>query len=150
MITVKELMNEVLYTLHPTDTVHQARQLMLDKNIRHVPVVNADGEFMGLVTKHDVLRYAVSDLTEIDLKAREEIESNIPLAEIMQTDIVIADEDTSLIESAHYMLKQRHGCLPVFRGDTLVGILTDTDFVKLALYLMERAERLEKGEKLPE
>ncbi len=62
MITIKELMSNELYTLKSTNTVHQARQLMLSKQIRHVPIVDDEGKFVGLLTKRDVLAVSVSAL----------------------------------------------------------------------------------------
>jgi CBS domain-containing protein len=41
------------------------------------------------------------------------------------------------------MLEQKHGCLPILRGHKLVGILTEADFVKLALHLMEKMAEYE-------
>lgn len=138
MITVKELMCERVYTLRPTDTVHDARSLMIDKRVRHVPIVDVSGKFVGLITKHDILALSVSDLADIDSSERAEIESSIPLAEVMITDVVVAEEDTNLLEAARFLLEQKHGCLPIFHQGELTGMLTDTDFVRLAVYLMEK------------
>jgi CBS domain-containing membrane protein len=143
MIAVKELMSNELYTLKSTNTIHQARKLMLNKRIRHVPIVDEQGEFVGLLTKHDVLGASVSALADIDDQERYELESNIPISEIMITKVVVAEEDTSLLEAARFMLKQKQGCLPIFRDSKLVGILTEADFVKLALQLMEQSAEYE-------
>ncbi len=69
---------------------------------------------------------------------RIELETSIPIGEVMVTDVVVAQEDANLLEAARHMLKQKHGCLPIFNGDQLVGILTEADFVKLAIHLMEK------------
>jgi len=135
---VKELMSDELHTLKPTDTVRQARELMLEKRIRHVPIVDESGEFVGLLTKHDVLAVSVSLLADIDKTEREELEGSIPLSEVMIREIVVAEEDISLLDAAKFILEQKHGCLPVLRGQRLVGILTEADFVKLAIYLLEK------------
>jgi CBS domain-containing protein len=145
MVTVKELMSCELYTLKPTDTLHQARDLMLKKAIRHIPIVDKQGQFVGLLTKHDVLAAGVSALAEINIQERDELESSIPISEIMITDVLVAQEDTPLLEAARSMLKQKQGCLPVFRGHQLLGILTEADFVKLALHLMENMPQDEKN-----
>jgi CBS domain-containing protein len=145
MITVQDLMSEQLYTLTPANTVHEAREVMLNNRIRHIPIVDDEGEFVGLVTKHDILEVSVSALAEIDDKTRDELESAIPLGEIMITDITIAYADSNLLEAAKFMLEQKHGCLPVLQDNTLIGILTEADFVKLALHLMQRLDELESG-----
>ena len=145
MITVQDLMSEELNTLNPANTVHEAREVMLKNRIRHIPIVDDEGEFVGLVTKHDILEVSVSALAEIDNDTRDELESSIPLGEIMITDITIADAETSLLEAAKFMLEQKHGCLPVFENSQLIGILTEADFVKLALHLMQRLDEIETG-----
>jgi len=137
MITVKELMTRELYTLKPTDTVYQARELMLNKQVRHIPIVDKRGNFLGLVTKRDLLAASVSMLADIDVVERNELEEGIPINEIMITDVIVAQESTLLLEAAQFMLKQKHGCLPVFQDNKLTGILTEADFVKLAIHLME-------------
>jgi CBS domain-containing protein len=139
MITVKELMMDQLYTLKPTNTVHQARDLMLDKQIRHIPIVDNSGKFIGLLTKRDILAASISSLAEIDNKERDELEDGIPISEIMITDVVVAQEDTNLLDAAQHLLGQKHGCLPIFRDDKLVGILTESDFVSLAIHLMKNS-----------
>ncbi len=139
MITVKELMMEQLYTLKPTNTVHEARDLMLDKQVRHIPIVDYDGKFIGLVTKRDILAASISSLVDIDKTERDELDDGIPIAEIMITDVVVAQENASLLDAAQNILDQKYGCLPIFRNETLVGILTESDFVRLAIHLMKNS-----------
>ncbi|MDY6993398.1 MAG: CBS domain-containing protein [Pseudomonadota bacterium] len=147
MIIVKDLMSPDLYTLKPTDSIYKARKLMLEKQIRHLPIVDNQDRFVGLLTKRDILALSVSVLADIDITEREELEAGIPIAEVMITDIVVAEEETNLIEAARFMLDQKHGCLPVLRGRQLIGILTEADFVKLALFLMEKMAEYETPRK---
>lgn len=147
MITVKELMCERVHTLRPTDTVHDARCLMVEKRVRHVPIVDVAGKFVGLITKHDILALSVSDLADIDINERAEIESCIPLLEVMISDVVVAEEHTNLLDAARFLLEQKHGCLPIFHQGELSGMLTETDFVRLAVYLMEKMAADEESTK---
>ena len=147
MITVKELMGPELYTLKPTNTVHQARELMLNRHIRHIPIIDESGKFVGLLTRRDVLAASVSVLADIDNQVRDELEATIPIGKIMVTDIVIAYESTSLLEAAKFLLQRDYGCLPIFKDKQLTGILTETDFVKLAVHLMEKTANYENDNK---
>lgn len=140
MLIVKDLMSKELYTLKATDTVHQARELMLNKHIRYIPILNDNNEFVGLLTKRDVLAVSISTLADIEQNERDTIEDSIPIAEVMRTDLIVANEETHLLEAARFILNQKHGCLPVFRDTQLVGILTEADFVRLAVYLLEKEE----------
>lgn len=141
MKTVQELMSHTLYTLKAHDTVHTARELMLEKRIRHVPIVDDAGNLVGLLTKHDVLEVSISTLAEVENEVRDELEEGIPISEVMMTDLMVGYLDTSLREAAQFMLEQKHGCLPILSADQkLAGILTEADFVRLALFYMEQFE----------
>ncbi|MEZ5672557.1 MAG: CBS domain-containing protein [Thiotrichaceae bacterium] len=139
MITVQELMSDTLYTLSAHDTIHTARELMLQKRIRHVPIVDEVGNLVGLLTKHDVLSVSISTLAEVENEVRDELEEGIPISEVMITDLMVGYLTTHLREAARFMLEQKHGCLPILSSDQkLAGILTEADFVRLTLYLMEK------------
>jgi len=64
----------------------------------------------------------------------------------MSTPVQIAEESTSLRGAALHLLKHKVGCLPVLRKSRLVGIITDSDFVAIAVNLMEQLEAAEPDE----
>ena len=144
MIKVKELMTTDLVMLYETNSIKQARSLMAAERIRHIPIVNEANQFVGLLTQRDLLATTVSALADIDAKEQEALESSIPIKEVMTTDIVAVDGETNLREAAEYLLKNKHGCLPVLSNSYLVGILTESDFVRLALNLLKRMELMEQ------
>ena len=59
--------------------------------------------------------------------------SLLVLKETMKTDVVTVTPDAPLAEAAKIMLERKIGCLVVVEGQKIVGILTESDFVKLAL-----------------
>ena len=56
MITIDELMTPKPYALTADDTLEDARLMMTDKNIRHIPIVDKHNHLVGLVTQRDVLK----------------------------------------------------------------------------------------------
>ena len=54
MLQLKDIMTSDVYTLHATQSLYLARSLMTLKHIRHIPIVNADQEFVGLLTHRDL------------------------------------------------------------------------------------------------
>jgi len=144
VITVRELMSTDLLTLEETASVTQARRLMADEHVRHIPVVNALNEFVGLLTQRDVLATGVSVLADLDSRELQAIESSIPVSEVMTTELVVVDEDTNLREAAEYLLNHKIGCLPVVADGALVGIITEADFLKLVFKLLNTLEEREK------
>ena len=140
MIYVSDLMTSRVFTLRRTDTLQDVRSLMQLAKIRHIPVTEGGDRFVGLLTHRDLLGYAVSHLAEINREEQEEIESSILVGDIMQTDVRTVAPDTLLREAAEILYRNKYGCLPVLDGDNkLVGIITEADFLRLAIALLHDA-----------
>lgn len=144
MFQVKDIMTEDVFTLKETDTLSAARDLMNLARIRHIPIVDDAGRFVGLVTHRDILAATVSKLADIDAATREEIEASIPVREIMQREVTTIAEHASLKEAASILLRGKFGCLPVLRRGKLCGILTEADFLRLTIQLLEATD-LDEG-----
>lgn len=140
MIYVSDLMTTKVFTLQRTDTLQDVRSLMQLAKIRHIPVTGEDNRFMGLLTHRDLLGYAVSHLAGIAQEEQEEIESSIMVGEIMQTDVRTVSPNTLLREAAETLYRHKYGCLPVLDEEQkLVGIITEADFLRLAIALLHDA-----------
>ena len=61
----------------------------------------------------------------------------------MVTDVATVDVHASLRQAALFLEKHRIGCLPVMTEGKLTGIITDTDFVAVAINLLEQIEETE-------
>jgi CBS domain-containing protein len=140
LIAVAEVMTKSLLTLPDSASVWEARQLMTDRRIRHIPIVNTDNEFVGILTQRDVLATTVSVLAEVEPAEIQALESAIPVREVMTVEITAVDPETDLREAARYMLDHKLGCLPVVSEKGLVGIITEVDYIKLVLRLLERLD----------
>ncbi|MHA7817699.1 MAG: CBS domain-containing protein [Pseudohaliea sp.] len=143
MLSVAEIMTREPYTLGPDDTLADARGLMNAHHIRHIPVVSTEGTIIGLVSHRDVL--AASDST---LESHHEDQAAVPLSAVMSSPVQTVNEQASLRGAALHLQKHRMGCLPVTRDGALVGIITDSDFVAIAIHLMEQLELVEPEESL--
>ncbi len=142
MLKVDDLMTKELFTLNEDDNLKMARSLMDLQRIRHIPIVNDRREFIGLVTHRDILRATISQLADIDPATQGEIDAGIPVGEIMQTGIKTIGSETLLKDAAYLLLNHKYGCLPVVNDQNgLEGILTEADFLKLTISLMEALEK---------
>jgi CBS domain-containing protein len=148
MITVDEVMTRDLYTLKMTDSVADARNLMVKVNIRHIPVVDEFGKLAGLVSQRDLLAAADSVLSDLTEQQRVSVESHVNIVDVMTTDVAVIDEHTSLRSAALYLQSHKYGCLPVMSDGALSGIVTETDFVEVAVNLLEQIEFSEPEEPL--
>ena len=141
MLSVAEIMTREPYTLGPDDTLAAARHLMNAHHIRHIPVVSADETVVGIVSHRDVL--AASDSS---LESHRADHAEVPLSAVMSSPVQTVDEHASLRGVALHLQQHRMGCLPVTRDNALIGIITDSDFVAIAIHLMEQLELAEPEE----
>lgn len=140
MFQVKNIMTKDVFTLNQHDSLSAAKDLMNLARIRHIPIVDDAGRFAGLLTHRDILAATISELAGIDRETQDEIEAGIPITEIMQTDVVTVSPDLSLKEAARLLLEEKYGCLPVVCDATLCGIITEADFLRLTIDLMDAVE----------
>jgi CBS domain-containing protein len=145
MLNVADIMTTEVFTLAPDDSLQDARKLMGEHNVRHIPVVAEDRRLVGMLSQRDVLAAADSTLLALGAEA-EAIESRIAVSSVMTLDPMTIDEHASLRGAALHIQKHRIGALPVIRDETVVGIITDSDFVTIAINLMEQLEVAEPEE----
>ncbi len=136
MVIVADVMTDTVYTLQPSDSLSEARTLMHLAKIRHTPVTDDAGNFVGLITNRDLLACTISRLAEIEESVQQELDTAISVLEVMQTNVTCVTPSTPLKEAAEILYGERLSCLPVLDGRTLVGILTEADFVKYVLTLL--------------
>lgn len=140
MMSLDMIMSTELATVTPDESLATVRKLMHDKRIQHVPVVEDKDRLVGLVTLTDVL--AATDSILRDDKSRLE-DREIRVADIMMRNLATVDEHASLRQAALFIEKHKIGCLPVVTDGKLRGIVTDTDFVGVAINLLEQIEDAE-------
>ncbi len=136
MAKVHEIMTPTPLTIDENASLYEARIMMGENHIRHLPVTNTSGELVGLFTQRDLLACTVSVLADVDKEAQMELEEAIPVKEVMTKGLASVQQDSNVIDAADYFLDHNHSCLPVLNGDEMVGILTEVDFIKLSKRLL--------------
>ena len=140
MMTVAEIMTSHPLTLTVNDSLLNARKIMQAKQIRHLPVTDVKNKLAGVVTQRDVLAAEESSLFTMDGKTRDERHQQIKLKQLMTTDLATISPNTQLREAAVFLQAHKLSCLPVVDEGELVGIITDSDFINVAINLMEIIE----------
>lgn len=141
MFTISDLMTTHPHTLLRSNSLEDAKALMDEHGIRHIPIVDTDHSLIGLVTQRDLLAAQTSCLEKPTF---EDISTlDIPLNAIMHENIMSISPHGGLKSAAVFMQKHKVGCLPVVEHGKLVGIITDSDFVTIAINLLELQEEVD-------
>ena len=119
-----EIMRRDVVTLGRDESIDHLDASMRALGCRHLPVVE-DGRVVGIVTDRDLLRATPAGPTIASA--------------IMTRDVRTIDASTPLSEAGRILIERRIGCLPVVDDEgKLAGLLTSSDFVSLAVQLLER------------
>lgn len=132
-VEVCALMTPVVQTLRRNDRLTLADDLMQAQRIRHLPVLDEDGIVCGVVSQRDLFRGALAKALGYGQTAQQKLHSMLLVKEVMSTTVVTIGPHEPLGNAARLMIENKIGCLPVVDADKLLGIVTETDFVKLAL-----------------
>lgn len=139
MYRVADIMTTGVISLKQTDDLHQARMLLKEYSIRHLPVLDEDGEFVGLLTQRDILNMAFNVVENYGFSKLKSREQRTQVKEVMDTDCTTIKSTAALTTAGAFFVEHKHSCLPVVDDGELVGILTSVDFVKLCLQLLDEA-----------
>jgi CBS domain-containing protein len=119
MPTVKDIMTKEVVTIDAEKSVIKAAQLMSEKGLGCLIVVEKTLP-VGIITERDIVRRIVAKRSSLDIK----------VTEVMTKELITIDPNTSLKEAARVMSTNKIRRLPVLKQDKLVGIVVSSDFVR--------------------
>lgn len=136
MSTVADIMTAKVAYIEESASLHEARNALRDLGIRHLPVVDADGQLVGLLTQRSVLAKVIALVDQGGVDKLSSHEKIVPVTDVMETKFQVINPDLPLKTAAQYFIQHKHSCLPVIENGQLVGIVTSQDFVKLCERLL--------------
>lgn len=143
MDTVRELLKNKgseIWTISPMSTVFQALELMAERDIGALPVVE-NGRLVGIFSERDYARKVI-------LKGRTSKDTTV--SELMTQTVFYVNPDSTLEECMALMTSRQIRHLPVLDKERLVGIVTLGDVVKRIIsrqeFTIQELERYVKGE----
>lgn len=119
-----------VYTAKPDDPIRTALQLMADKGIGALPIMEQD-KLVGIFSERDFARMAVKEPDCLNLE--------MPVAELMNTPVYFIEPEQSIEDCMAVMTAKRLRHLPVIEDGRLTGMISIGDVVKFML-----ADRQEK------
>lgn len=145
MLTAKDIMTKEIISVDPAMMIEKFAALLLEKKISGAPVVDDDGNLIGVVTENDLIDQAknvhiptvISILDsflflENPAKLDEEIQkmAGRTVGDICTKKTHSVDEDTSLNDLATIMAEKRIHTLPVVKNGSLVGVIGKSDIIR--------------------
>ncbi len=127
---VSHLMTSEPLTVHEKQKPSDARALLREHNIHHVPVVRGS-KFVGLISTNDLLRVSYGDAFAQDTRTVDALLDTLTITQVMVEDIVTATPDTTIREVAETLANGAFHCIPIVdaAGD-LKGVVTTTDLIR--------------------
>ena len=116
---VRNRMSRPAVTVRQDADFQKALALMQEKKLRRLPVVDDDGQLVGIVVERDLL-----------VAAMRYLQSRVEVGDLMTRNVVTVGPDADLNEVARTMLERKIGGLPVVEHGRLVGIITESDIFK--------------------
>ncbi len=133
--TVADIMTRQIIAVSPDDEIANILDSMEKLRFRHLPVVEGN-KLVGVVTQKDLLHASSSFLSD-QAERRNELIGHAKVRTIMQHEVLTVSENDSLAETGRLMWEAKVGCVPVVTDDErLVGILTESDYIRVALWYM--------------
>jgi acetoin utilization protein AcuB len=133
---VRDFMTRNPVTLRDDDLLRQAVEVVMVRRIRHIPVLDAEGRLVGIVTDRDVQGTLPSPLSAAAPEEYEAILETTPLARIMTRNVITVAADDLAGEAVETLLADKIDGLPVVENDRLVGIFTVRDVLRAFLSLL--------------
>lgn len=125
MDTAASLMTRNPASLSAGATIAEALSTLIELDVRHLPVVNADREVVGMVSDRDLRGEPVGSWAS----PRRQLEQH--LSEIMSSDVLTVGLDAPISEIVALMLEYKIGAVPVVDGEgALVGIVSYIDVLR--------------------
>jgi CBS domain-containing membrane protein len=129
-LVVGDVMSRDVFTLERNEKLSVADDVMKQRRIRHIPVLDRDGDLCGIITQRDLFRGILLRSLGFGSRAEERMLDSLSVKDAMHEDVITTSPDMPLADAADLMLSSKVGCLPVVEGGRLVGLISEADFVK--------------------
>ena len=150
-IQVKELMTRSPVTIRWDATIGAAWKLMKDRKIRHIPVLDGDGNLVGILTDRDLRQVIFDPSIQEQLGNLGRAFNILTAKEVMTWGVITVRPESDIKLAARLMHEQKIGALPVVDRGKLFGMLTGDDLFKALVQIMDegimsRPERWKRRE----
>ena len=133
LCTVGEIMAREVIMVHPDTSLQLAAELMLEHAISGMPVVDEQGQLLGMVSKTDLVRHGLAEAVQADmtLPSGQHVLDGTTVEDVMTRQVLSLPEKASLMDAAKIMVNAGIHRVPVVtaRG-ALAGLVSTSDIVR--------------------
>ena len=129
---VKDFMTRRVVYISPDTTVAKATDIMREKNLRRLPVIEND-VLVGLLTEGTIADANPSKATSLSIYEMNYLLNQTKARDVMIKDVITVSKDARLEDAIYIMMKHKIGVLPVVDGNQMSGIITDKDVFRAFL-----------------
>ncbi len=130
-IKVREWMSSPVESIRPETPISDAHQIMQEKSIRRLPVVDKHGKLVGIITKGDVREASPSDATTLSIWELNYLWAKLTAEKVMTSNPYTISPEDPIIDAAEIMLDKKVSGVPVVEDGKLVGIITESDVFRM-------------------
>lgn len=130
---VGRIMHTYLVTVPPDTTILKAKEIIAEKQIHHLLVVNSKQDLLGIISDRDIKQSWASPATTLSIHELNYLLSQLTVEMIMVKKIITISPNTTIERAAHIMQENRISSLPVIDGEKLAGIITTNDVMEVLL-----------------
>jgi acetoin utilization protein AcuB len=129
---VKNIMIKDPVTIGPEASYLEARALVREKGVRHLPVIDKNKRIVGLLTDRDIREAGPSNATLLSVQELHYLLGKLKVSAFMTSGdkLVTVTPSTMIEKAAQLMHDHKIGCLPVVEGNEVVGIITEADILE--------------------
>ena len=138
---VGRIMHTHLVTVPPDTSLKKAKEIIENKKINHLLVVNKNEDLIGLVSDRDIRQSWASPATTLSVHELNYLLTQLTVENIMVKKIITISPGTTIERAAYIMQKNRINALPVIESEKLVGIITSTDVMGVLLHAIGFGEK---------
>jgi acetoin utilization protein AcuB len=139
---VKDRMTPNPKVISPEASHPDALRILHNAKFRYLPVVDKAGKLIGMVTETDLLHASPSSATSLSIYEMNYLLANLKIQAVMSSPPITVPEDAPIEEAARLMIEKGIGCLPVMRGEQLVGVITETDIFKTFVEILGGGDKV--------
>ena len=129
-ICTKEIMTKDIISVSPSERLVHARRVSIDNKVGRLPVMD-DEELVGMITSKDLMRAFIDFRKNVPEKYQKSQIKEVLIEDIMSTNPCVVSKDTPICEVSKIMMETGYNGLPVVENDKVIGIITQTDILRL-------------------